>query len=97
MQLPPVEFRILSFCNWYIIENLHDIYTFSTSLMKQYGKVFSLRLGSFKVVVAASADSVKEMLVKRSADYAGRPPFHSIMVASLGKNTYMRSKVYVNS
>ena len=45
--------------------------------MKKYGKVFSLRLGAFKVVVAASGDSVKEMLVKRSADYAGRPPFHT--------------------
>ena len=53
--------------------------------MKQYGKVFSLRLGSFKVVVAASADSVKEMLVKRSADYAGRPPFHSSISGTLGK------------
>ena len=32
----------------------------SPSLVKQYGKVFFLRLGGFKVVVAASADSVKE-------------------------------------
>ena len=75
---------------WYVVENLHDLYTFSTSLMKQYGKVFSLRLGSFKVVVAASAESVKEMLVKRSADYAGRPQFHSIVVTTLGKATYIR-------
>ena len=57
--------------------------------MKQYGKVFSLRLGSFKVVVAASADSVKEMLVKRSADYAGRPPFHSSISGTLGKKKWM--------
>ena len=53
--------------------------------MKQYGRVFSLKLGSFKVVVAASADSVNEMLVKRSADYAGRPPLHSVSIATLGK------------
>ena len=52
--------------------------------MKKYGKVFSLRLGAFKVVVAASGDSVKEMLVKRSADYAGRPPFHTFELMTLG-------------
>ena len=53
--------------------------------MKQYGKVFSLRLGNFKVVVAASADSVNEVLVKRSGDYAGRPPIHTFSIMSLGK------------
>ena len=53
--------------------------------MKQYGKVFSLRLGSYKVVIAASSESVKEMLVTKSADYAGRPPFNSYIFATLGK------------
>ena len=52
--------------------------------MKKYGKVFSLKLGALKVVVAASGDSVKEMLVKRSADYAGRPPFHTFELMTLG-------------
>ena len=43
-----------------------------------------MKVGSFKVVVAEDAVSVQEALVKRSADYAGRPPFHSYMVDSLG-------------
>ena len=43
-----------------------------------------MKVGSFKLVVAEDADSVKEVLVKRSADYAGRPPFHSYLIASLG-------------
>ena len=53
--------------------------------MKRYGKVFSVRMGSFKVVVAASADSVKEVLVKRSGDYAGRPPFHMFDIITMGE------------
>ena len=53
--------------------------------MKQYGKVFSLRLGSYKAVVAASPESVKELLVTRSGDYAGRPPFHSFLATTLGR------------
>ena len=52
--------------------------------MKRYGKVFSVRMGSFKVVVAVSADSVKEVLVKRSGDYAGRPPFHMFDIITMG-------------
>jgi len=54
------------------------------SLRKKYGTVYSMKVGSFKLVVAEDADSVKEVLVKRSADYAGRPPFHSFQLASLG-------------
>ena len=56
----------------------------SQSLRKKYGAVYSLKVGSFKLVVAEDADSVQEVLVKKSADYAGRPPFHSFALASLG-------------
>ena len=53
-------------------------------MRKKYGTVYSMKVGSFKLVVAEDADSVKEVLVKKSADYAGRPPFHSFALASLG-------------
>ena len=53
--------------------------------MKQYGKVFSLRLGSYKAVVAASPESVKEMLVSKSAEYAGRPPFYMFLATTMGR------------
>ena len=56
----------------------------SQSLRKKYGSVFSMKVGSFKLVVAEDVDSVKEVLVKRSADYAGRPPFHSFVITTLG-------------
>ena len=44
-----------------------------------------MKVGSFKLVVAEDPASVKEVLVKKSADYAGRPPFHSYMIETLGK------------
>ena len=34
--------------------------------------------------MAEDADSVKEVLVKKSADYAGRPPFYSFVSTTLG-------------
>ena len=43
-----------------------------------------MKVGSFKLVVVEDADSVKEVLVNKSADYAGRPPFHSFQLSSLG-------------
>ena len=54
------------------------------SMRKTYGAVYSMKVGSFKLVVAEDADSVKEVLVKKSADYAGRPPFHSFVMSTLG-------------
>ena len=53
-------------------------------MRKKYGAVYSMKVGGFKLVVAEDSDSVKEVLVKKSADYAGRPPFHSFALASLG-------------
>jgi len=52
-----------------------------------------MKVGSFKLVVAEDADSVKEVLVKKSADYAGRPPFHSLVMTTLGMSFF---EPYVN-
>ena len=43
---------------------------FSSSPRKKYGKVFSMKIGSHKFVMASSSEAVQEMLVKKSADYA---------------------------
>ena len=56
-------------------------------MKKKYGPVYSLKVGSFKLVVAEDAESVKEVLVKKSADYAGRPPFHSFVMTTLGMSS----------
>ncbi|XP_058973559.2 steroid 17-alpha-hydroxylase/17,20 lyase-like [Pocillopora verrucosa] len=54
------------------------------SLKEKYGNLYSLKVGSFKTVIAEDAASVKGVLVKKSADYAGRPPFHSFVMSTLG-------------
>ena len=43
-----------------------------------------MKIGSFKVVIAGDTASVKELLVRKSADYAGRPPLHSFMRSTFG-------------
>ncbi|XP_070541902.1 steroid 17-alpha-hydroxylase/17,20 lyase-like isoform X2 [Ptychodera flava] len=44
-----------------------------TNLSKTYGDVFSVKLGRHYMVVLNSADVIKEALVKKANDYAGRP------------------------
>ena len=55
------------------------------SLRENYGRVLSLKLGSYKFVMASTPEAVKEMLVKKSADYAGRQQTYSIEVGTLGR------------
>jgi len=54
------------------------------SLGENYGPVFSVKLGSCKLVLASTPESVKEMLVKKSADYAGRPQTYVFNKQTLG-------------
>ena len=54
-------------------------------MRKKYGSLYSLKLGDYKFVIAEDVASVKEVLVKKSADYAGRPPFHSFMRETMGR------------
>ena len=54
-------------------------------LEKQYGKVFRLYLGSKLVVVASGASAIKEVLVTKSADFAGRPSLYTSEIFSEGK------------
>ena len=56
------------------------------SLRETYGRVFSLKLGSYKLVMASTSEAVKEMLVTKSADFAGRPQTYANVTAKLGKS-----------
>lgn len=38
------------------------------SLRKTYGRVLSLKIGSYKLVMASSPEAVKEMLIQKSGD-----------------------------
>ena len=59
-----------------------------------------MKIGSFKVVIAGDTASVKELLVQKSADYAGRPPLHSFMRSTFGmlssKLQYVICKLCIN-
>lgn len=57
----------------------------SFSLRDSYGGIFSMKLGSFKVVMAAKPEAVKDMLLTKSVDYAGRTQTHAFYTISLGK------------
>ena len=64
------------------------------SLRENYGRVFSLKLGSYKFVMASAPEAVKEMLVQKSADYAGRQQTYFFEQATLGRllvNHFQRS------
>jgi len=74
--------NLLSFDSFSPGESFMDA---TVSLRKKYGSLYSLKLGSYKFVIAEDVASVKEVLVKKSADYAGRPPFHSFMIETMGR------------
>ena len=44
-----------------------------------------MKMGSYKFVMASTPEAVKEMLVQRSADYAGRPQTHFFLEFTLGR------------
>lgn len=58
---------------------------FPRSLRRRYARLFSLKLGSYKFVVAGSSEAVREVLVTRSAQFGGRPKTHSLEMFSQGK------------
>ena len=60
------------------------------SIQRKYGKVLSLKLGSYKLVVAGTPEAVKEVLVTRSADYSGRPQTHYMKKMTLGMSNATR-------
>ena len=61
------------------------LFFFLFSLRGNYGPVFSLKLGSYKFVMASTPEAVKEMLISKSTDYAGRPQTYSVKTRTLGK------------
>ena len=63
------------------------------SLKETYGRVFSLKMGSYKFVMASTPEAVKEILVQRSADYAGRPQTYFSLELTLGRLMVYHFKV----
>ena len=71
---------------------------FLCSLRKNYGGVFSLKMGSYKFVMASTPEAVKEVLVRKSVEYAGRPQTYSTVTRTLGRfrnvTGYLESRFY---
>ena len=44
-----------------------------------------MKIGSYKFVLASTPAAVNEMLVKKSADYAGRPQTYAFYTQTLGR------------
>ncbi|XP_038061785.1 cytochrome P450 2U1-like [Patiria miniata] len=53
-------------------------------LHKQYGDVFSLKVGSLNMIVLNSIEIVREALVKKAVEFAGRPMSYSVEIFSEG-------------
>ena len=59
---------------------------FVSRFRKVYGPIFSLKLGSWKTIVAGSQEAIKEVLITKSTDFAGRPQFRSFLELTFGKS-----------
>ncbi|XP_078459234.1 LOW QUALITY PROTEIN: steroid 21-hydroxylase-like [Lampetra planeri] len=53
-------------------------------LARRHGPVYSLRLGAHEMVVLNSAEVLREALIKKSADFAGRPQTYTGCAISFG-------------
>ena len=79
--LPPGPFPLP------IIGNAHKMagqspYRALTAMEKDYGKVFRLYIGGKLTIIAAGAEAIKEALVTKSAEFAGRPKTNTLDVYS---------------
>ncbi|KAG8997242.1 hypothetical protein FRB90_012552 [Tulasnella sp. 427] len=57
-----------------------------TEWAQKYGEIYSLKIGPATAIVISSAAAVKELMDKRSATTADRPPNHIAMTIAGGKN-----------
>ncbi|XP_056617213.1 cytochrome P450 1B1 [Triplophysa dalaica] len=74
---------------WPIIGNAAQLgkspHFYFTRMAQKYGDVFQIKLGCRNVVVL-NGDAIKEALIKKSVDFAGRPDFASFTFVSGGKS-----------
>ena len=66
-----------------LIGNIHQLakyqenpYAGFTELAKEYGPVYSLKMGGTPALVVSSSEGLKEVLITKGAKFDGRPDFH---------------------
>ena len=63
-----------------------------TALSKRYGDVFQIAIGTRKVVVVSGQRAIREALLSRGTDFAGRPNFYSYtLLPNFGLSDYSPS------
>ena len=74
-----------------IIGNIHllgnEPHKACKKLSRQYGDVFSLFFGGYKVVIVSNIDAAKESLIHKSSEFAGRPLCYTGIETAKGKKT----------
>ncbi|XP_048865609.1 cytochrome P450 1B1 isoform X1 [Brienomyrus brachyistius] len=74
---------------WPIVGNAAQLgcapHLYFTHMAKKYGNVFQIKLGN-RTVVVLNGDVIRTALIKKGAEFAGRPDFTSFRVVSNGKS-----------
>lgn len=74
---------------WPIVGNAAQIgrypHIYFTRMARHYGEVFQIKLGTRPVVVL-NGDAIRQALVQKGVDFAGRPDFASFRVISGGRS-----------
>lgn len=72
---------------WPVIGNAAQLgnapHVYFARMVKKYGNVFQIRLGS-RTVVVLNGDAIRQALIKQGPDFAGRPDFTSFQYISNG-------------
>nr|XP_006638878.2 PREDICTED: cytochrome P450 1B1 isoform X1 [Lepisosteus oculatus] len=75
---------------WPVIGNAAQVgdapHLYFARMVRKYGHVFQIKLGSRTVVVLNGEEAIKQALIKQGADFAGRPDFTSFKIVSNGKS-----------
>ncbi|XP_035257048.1 cytochrome P450 1B1 [Anguilla anguilla] len=74
---------------WPVIGNAAQLgsapHLYFSRMAQKYGEVFQIKLGS-RAVVVLNGDAIRTALIKKGADFAGRPDFTSFQFVSNGKS-----------
>ena len=65
-----------------------------TRWARQYGDIFSLKIGSGTVVVITSAEAVYEIMDKNSAITSDRPPMYFVDQVTGGHNLVLLVRIF---
>ena len=69
-----------------------QMYKGLTDLSKRYGDVFQVRIGTRKIVVVNGQRAIREALLQKNTDFAGRPDFFSYTaIPNFGFSTYSQT------